>query len=127
MNQEVKQAWLQALRSGEYKQGNGNLHKGDAFCCLGVLCDIAAKQGIGKWMYEDEPWPATFIETTIDDDITNSDTAVPTTSVLLWSGLSDPNPFVGEHTLAEYNDGSKIYDIRAHTFIEIAALIEEHL
>jgi len=37
---EVKAAWLEALRSGKYVQGTGRLHKGDKYCCLGVLCDV---------------------------------------------------------------------------------------
>ena len=41
MNKEIKAEWVKALRSGEYKQGGGALHRGDHFCCLGVLCDIA--------------------------------------------------------------------------------------
>jgi hypothetical protein len=40
MNPEVKAAWVAALRSGEYRQGQGGLRAGDEFCCLGVLCDL---------------------------------------------------------------------------------------
>lgn len=48
MKPEVKELWLQALRSGEYFQGKGFLHtdrpgEHPQFCCLGVLCDIAVK------------------------------------------------------------------------------------
>lgn len=45
-----KKQWVQALQSGEYKQGNGTLREaqyneditvaGYVFCCLGVACDI---------------------------------------------------------------------------------------
>lgn len=45
MNQEVKEKWVRALRSGEYKQGGGVLRSGDRFCCLGVLCDIVDPEG----------------------------------------------------------------------------------
>ena len=41
MNKRIKKAWVKALRSGEYKQGNGQLCRNDRFCCLGVLYDIA--------------------------------------------------------------------------------------
>jgi hypothetical protein len=42
MNPEIKQKWVDALRSGEYKQGRGSLRQkhegGDAtYCCMGVL------------------------------------------------------------------------------------------
>lgn len=46
MNPEIKDRWLTALRSGEYKQGKGYLRQADdTFCCLGVLADIAVKDG----------------------------------------------------------------------------------
>lgn len=41
MNPEVKAKWLEALRSGKYKQGKEFLKRGNKFCCLGVLCDIS--------------------------------------------------------------------------------------
>ncbi len=41
--------WTAVLRSGEYQQGAGLLRKGDEFCCLGVLCDLAVKAGVGEW------------------------------------------------------------------------------
>jgi hypothetical protein len=41
MDQNVKELWLKALRSGEYKQGRRQLRDtSDNFCCLGVLCDV---------------------------------------------------------------------------------------
>lgn len=43
MNQEIKQKWLEALRSGEYKQGQSALRENDRFCCLGVLCNLHAE------------------------------------------------------------------------------------
>lgn len=46
MDAELKAKWITALRSGEYKQARGWLRRDDAFCCLGVLCDIS---GRGEW------------------------------------------------------------------------------
>ncbi len=40
-----------ALRSGKYKQGFDQLRLRDAFCCLGVACDIS---GIGQWVREEQ-------------------------------------------------------------------------
>lgn len=42
MNKKVKEKWIKALRSGKYKQTRmGVLRtKRNAFCCLGVLCDV---------------------------------------------------------------------------------------
>ena len=70
MNAEVKEKWLTALESGEYTQGQNMLHDAinKEFCCLGVLCDIAVKEGIifppkfedGAYLYEGSqgllPW-----------------------------------------------------------------------
>lgn len=46
--------WISALRSGEYKQGVGRLknRETNSFCCLGVLCDLAAKDGGDKWKFD---------------------------------------------------------------------------
>ena len=32
--------WLEALRSGEYRQTRGYLHTANGFCCLGVGCQL---------------------------------------------------------------------------------------
>jgi hypothetical protein len=40
MNPDIKAKWIEALRSGEYKQGACYLRQRDEFCCLGVLADI---------------------------------------------------------------------------------------
>lgn len=44
---EVIEHWIKALRSGEYKQAQNKLKntQKNSFCCLGVLCDLAAKDG----------------------------------------------------------------------------------
>lgn len=36
--------WVKALRSGEYKQTQSQLHDDTGFCCLGVLCDLHRKK-----------------------------------------------------------------------------------
>lgn len=46
--QEIKTMWLEALRSGKYRQAQGRLQRqtenGIGFCCLGVLCDLEVKR-----------------------------------------------------------------------------------
>jgi hypothetical protein len=37
---DLMKRWIAALRSGEYKQGKGQLIKDGRYCCLGVLCDV---------------------------------------------------------------------------------------
>ena len=41
MNPELKEKWVKALRSGEYKQAFLSLRSGQSYCCLGVLCVVA--------------------------------------------------------------------------------------
>lgn len=49
MKPELKKQWVEALRSGEYKQGEGTFKRAikgeESFCCLGVLCDILDPEG----------------------------------------------------------------------------------
>lgn len=44
----IRDEWLPALRSGGYTQGTSSLHnlKDDTWCCLGVACDLLAKQNL---------------------------------------------------------------------------------
>lgn len=40
MTQAQKDAWLAALRSGEYQQGYGRLKTCECYCCLGVAAKV---------------------------------------------------------------------------------------
>ena len=41
LTKSAKKAWLEALRSGKYEQGNGQLLSPEGgYCCLGVLCSV---------------------------------------------------------------------------------------
>lgn len=44
-NVEVMKKWIAALRSGEYKQTDSVLSRKGRYCCLGVLCELAVKDG----------------------------------------------------------------------------------
>lgn len=46
MKKEVADLWIEALRSGKYRQGIGNLNYKNQFCCLGVLCEVAIANGL---------------------------------------------------------------------------------
>lgn len=41
MDSELKTKWVEALRSGKFKQIRGNLYEKDGNCCLGVLCVVS--------------------------------------------------------------------------------------
>jgi hypothetical protein len=115
MNPEIKKRWVEALRSGKYKQGKHSLARGENFCCLGVLCELATKEGVVKrerlgngFIYYNSchshlPWP-----------------------VCTWGELQEVNPSIPassqttKTTLSELNDTGS-------TFSEIADLIEKYL
>lgn len=50
MKIEIGKQWVKALRSNKYRQGLGLLERvtdsGSDFCCLGVLCNLAAEEGV---------------------------------------------------------------------------------
>lgn len=117
MNADVKTKWLEALRSGEYEQGRGCLHREDnnSFCCLGVLCAIAEREGV--------------VTSTLQDNGTyaygENSTGTPPPAVVEWAGMDHENPVVeiGKHdtVLAMHND------FHGATFEQIADAIEEQL
>jgi len=113
MNPQIKQKWVDALRSGEYQQTKGRLHDENGFCCLGVLCDLYIKENQLEW----EP------STHYNNAYMFQDMAkILPISVMVWVGVGEGNPPVndGDSSLAELND-------QGSTFNEIADLIENHL
>jgi hypothetical protein len=68
----LKMKWLEALRSGKYKQATGVLRREDTYCCLGVLADVVDST---KWKerYEDSgtcyAWDKTEPAYKLPDDI----------------------------------------------------------
>jgi hypothetical protein len=116
MNQSVKRRWVEALRSGEYTQGFNVLRNpDDTLCCLGVLCELAVKDGIiaepvlqgDEYMYGREQAAAS-----------------PPSIVSAWAGVindfyevHDGSGF--ERQLASLNDSGEF------TFEMIADLIEK--
>jgi len=115
MKQEIKDKWVAALRSGEYKQGKNRLRTDDTYCCLGVLCAVYSKEtGNGNWGLID----GTFI------DGEQIGMGVPPMSIVNWAEFNTPNPNPRipskERSLAELND-------KGFSFNEIADLIEKEL
>jgi hypothetical protein len=110
MNPEIKKKWIEALRSGEYKQGKGYLNQGDNYCCLGVLCDIAVKSGLD--VNVDTAYGVTHFD--------GRNGALPR-KVQDWAGLNAIDPVVAGQHLASWNDD---FD---KSFDDIAKLIEDNL
>ncbi len=109
MNPEIKAAWLEALRSGRYKQGRGSLRENDEYCCLGVLCDIVPK---AEWN-GDEVCYGPEHEYGI----------LPTTLATELGIDEDPRVIIDE----EETSLSAVNDCGSYDFTQIADLIEEQL
>lgn len=112
---ETCDKWIDALRSGKYKQGKGNLKKhivNDeySYCCLGVLADIERKLISFKTPFGREEW-----------GISRPDQSVPKDEEI---GL----PYSIMETLWEMNDGGVgLYSGKAYSFEEIADYIEKEI
>ena len=123
MNSEVKAKWLEALRSGEYKQTAYTLRGyNDGFCCLGVLCDIYAKEfgGSWEWGYSEE-YTYSFIPIVDEEEQDFVTTDLPD-CVVEWAGLEESSPQVADPfregevafcTLASLNDNGRDFEFIA--------------
>jgi hypothetical protein len=97
---EVKAKWVAALRSGKYDQTKGYLRRtkpskmsGDApgFCCLGVLCDIAVKEGVIPEPEFDGGSVAIYGVRDEDTYRGSSEVSLPD-AVVQWAGLDEGDP-----------------------------------
>lgn len=125
MNPEIKAKWIAALRSGEYQQTHGvleqvvkNSDRGAGFCCLGVLCKLAADEGV--------------VVRHFDPDSTRPNAmygaeevgGFPPDEVNEWAGTNVSRYFVlaredFKSSLADLNDN------RGYTFEQVADVIEK--
>ena len=85
MDDNIRKQWVDKLRSGKYPQGEGSLRKGENFCCLGVLCELAVEQGVIKSSYIAEGTRGIYVyaDEKADDEY---DAWLPPT-VRKWAGL----------------------------------------
>lgn len=106
MNTNVKEKWVKALRSGEYKQGTKRLrNKFNEYYCLGVLCDLHRKENDNDWeVHENSCYRYIHSTALLPQQVGN------------WAWLE----YRHEGPLVALNDGGK-------SFEEIANYIEENL
>lgn len=109
---DIKQKWVDALRSGEYKQGQGYLKTEDGgYCCLGVL--QMCTQGYVEMHEED-----------------NTPRALPTRSY--WSKIRTDLDYYSageglEAELTHMNDGGGTWTGDPQSFEQIADFIEKNV
>jgi len=126
MNPEIKDRWIAALRSGSYKQTQGQLRsvsEPNCYCCLGVLADLYLKDTQQDWR----------LQAGVDEEGSDQKRYLLhrncfldlSLEVLGWAGLHDSNPVViyddEGWSLAELNDDVGL------SFTQIADIIDEQL
>lgn len=141
MNAKVKEKWLAALRSGNYKQGQKVLKQGAPgevarYCCLGVLCDLAVDAGVvtsdlnvaGSGVTDRD---GRFINNVwaffgLPEDINESTLPL---AVRDWAGLDGGNPSVPVNRITPGypTNLASLNDAYNATFADIADIIEEYL
>lgn len=105
MNEDVAKKWVEALRSGKYRQGKGRLRQTDhtnhgRYCCLGVLCDIAEKEGKFKWKDWIDAQNVYVSHMTLQPDFMATASLPP--EVARWAGVLPHCQATQD--LAEFND-----------------------
>lgn len=120
MNRQIKAQWIEALRSGEYKQDRdgGQLKTDKGFCCLGVLADLYLKD-------KGEQWDKTESEYKVD----GCNQFLPET-VKNWAEMDQGNPWLKyvdeegythcDNAITDLNDSGVPFDV-------LADLIEEQV
>lgn len=112
MNAQIKARWIEALRSGNYQQGKGHLRTGDAYCCLGVLCDLHARETGQRWVMvirARDGMPSYL----------GARNHLPA-AVMAWADLKSGDPTIRSKCLSDHNDLPINFD-------EIATMIDEAL
>jgi hypothetical protein len=135
-----RKAWLEALRSGKFKQTTGKLKsRNGAYCCLGVACEVAGIPSVyqeGEYLYgdpdilkalTDPKWDGMFDNAL--DYVRYDSTSLPPIAQE-WLGVTDSGPRLAkpievrpgvmETSLIELNDNY------GWSFEQIADAVEKY-
>ena len=118
---ENRKKWVEALRSGDYKQTTGALKNiganVDMFCCLGVACDLS---GLGKWRFphqgEIDYW---------DGESMQSGVLTPRMQDWLGVNNSEVEVYIDDEETGERRETLVSLNDSGWTFEQIADLIED--
>lgn len=120
MNKELKQEWVNALRSGKYEQCRDTLKCNGKFCAIGVLGDILERHEEEFTLFDEVDgegefwgWNGTF---------GNFEARLPTKLINKYDMTYDDQYFV-----SNMNDGCGEFRGIPRSFTEIADWIEENL
>ena len=116
MKPEIKQKWVEALRSGEYSQGKLRLYNGRSYCCLGVLCNLYLNEKNEDWYY---------LAGSGDNYYCNGESERLPQYVMDWAELNRQDPLVSvELDNLDETSLSGLNDDLNYTFAQIADVIE---
>ncbi len=110
--------WVEALKSGEFKQAQKQLRNDDAYCCLGVACELYRREHESESYWEGN--------TFIFGDFNSEESVLPKI-VQDWLGVTSETCFVdrADSTLPAFHrtELTGLND-EGSTFEQIAAIIE---
>lgn len=127
MKKDIKNLWVQALRSGKYKQGYIALREGNTYSALGVLCDLyRINEDNGYWttiVWDSDPvcyWFRVGVYTCY---------AFVPTHVSFWSGLDtgDGRFYVWDRDMLIPKSVLGLNDKEGLDFNQIADKIDKYL
>jgi hypothetical protein len=104
--------WIAALRSGEYEQCQSELQTGGSYCCLGVACRVAEKEGIA-------------LESVVNHKLEGGDLSVEP-GVITWLGIDTEGNADVDLGNALGTSLVSLNDAKRYSFLQIADFIEDH-
>lgn len=133
-----RQLWVEALKSGKYKQTIGVLHKirgkQESFCCLGVACKLAAENGVKLTTELRNDGTEKIVKYTSNKKVKNSwndgyskdsqECFLPK-AVIEWLGTAGDLVEVMEFKDTKVGDLVDMNDAAKATFKQIAKVVEE--
>jgi len=109
MKTQILKKWVKALTSGKYKQGRLALKtKEGRYCCLGVLCDLHAKETGGKWEDPTQYQHFSYFGTS----------GILPNKVMKWAGLKHSDPVLQNCCASDLNDQGKRFKTIAKLIVE---------
>lgn len=115
MKKDIADLWVKALRSGKYAQGKHSLNSGSsafgnsrAFCCLGVLCELAIEAGVPVNKVNAPTWA--------DQVYYDGNSKYLPPSVMEWADIkTNSGQLYGTHipSLADLNDKGSSFEFLA--------------
>lgn len=115
MKKKIMKKWVEALRSGEFEQGESYLDRNGKYCCLGVLCALAVNEGVVR--VSESAYTGTY-----DYGDCRMDGSLPK-EVMKWSEIKTDMGVLassgGKTSLATMND-------QGVSFKEISRIIEQN-